>query len=173
MIPQTVRKARITGFLALPCFFAYSSPKGRSPAPEKAHKSVYRSRNHRSPVNPVSGSFITSIKYSVFPCPAHKSIRRRIPARKILPDTSAIRPLLCIPRCVPRLQAATARRDSHFPEIPLIRLSGITSPRRPERNAELAITYTKKNRPINRTVKLPVLLESSPYAGVRRISQIT
>mgnify|MGYP003506196887 CR=1 FL=1 len=60
-----------------------------------------------------------------------------------------------------------------IPEIPLIRLAGITSPRRPERNAELAITYTKKNRPINRTVKLPVLLESSPYAGVRRISQIT
>ena len=57
MIPQTVRKARITGFLALPCFFAYSSPKGRSPAPEKAHKSVYRSRSHRSPVNPVSGEY--------------------------------------------------------------------------------------------------------------------
>ena len=49
----------------------------------------------------------------------------------------------------------------------------LDSPRRSERNAELAITYIKKNSPINCTAKSPVLLESSPYAGVRRINQIT
>lgn len=39
-IPHTVRKARITGFLALPCFSTFSSPKGRSPTPEK-HREMH------------------------------------------------------------------------------------------------------------------------------------
>ena len=162
MIPQTVRKARITGFLALPCFSTFSSPKGRSPTPEKTQRNAYTSRIIHFPENLLPVPSTVSRKYSAFPCPALKIIRRRIPARKIPPEISAILPLLCIPRCVPRLHAATASRDSHFPEIPLIRLCGITFARRSARKATLKITYKRKNSPINRTVIFPVILESSP-----------
>ena len=113
--PANCKKSQNHRFSGTSLFFCILQPEGRSPAPEKAHKSVYRSRSHRSPVNPVSGSFITSIKYSVFPCPAHKSIRRRIPARKIPSGHLSDPPLFSAFRdAFPRLQAANCKKRQPF-----------------------------------------------------------
>ena len=156
-----VRKARITGFLALPCFSTFSSPKGRSPTPEKTQRNAYTSRIIHFPENLLPVPSTVSRKYSAFPCPALKIVVKENPQAEKSSEISNL-PLLCIPRCVPRLHAATASRDSHFPEIPLIRLCGITFARRSARKAALKITYKRKNSPINRTVIFPVILESSP-----------
>lgn len=170
--PANCKKSQNHRFSGTSLFFAYSNPKGRSPAPEKAHKSVYRSRSHRSPVNPVSGSFITSIKYSVFP-----ALHIKASEEESLPENpsghlsdppsslhSAMRSQTTDCNCKKRQPFSGNPADQTFRDH---------LPQKVRKKCRTCDHIYQKNSPINRIAKSPVLLESSPYAGVRRINQIT